>query len=100
MGALKCGGVIFDLDGTLLDTIDDLRDAMNTALGRLGHPPRSVAECKVFVGQGAEYFAKVALPEARVRPKAGPSSHVTLRGPAAEVKGAPRCNEPRAGDRA
>ena len=56
--------VLFDLDGTLLDTIDDLTDAMNAALGRLGFPPRTVAECKVFVGDGAENFILRSLPEA------------------------------------
>ena len=56
---------LFDLDGTLLDTIEDLTDSMNVALAVAGCPPRSVEECKVFVGEGVELFATRALPEAR-----------------------------------
>jgi len=55
--------VIFDLDGTLLDTIEDLTEAMNSALGDLGFPPRTVDECKFFVGDGRDVFASRALPE-------------------------------------
>lgn len=57
-------GMIFDLDGTLLNTIDDLTDAMNTALTEQGYPPRSVHACKHFVGDGVEMFVRRALPEA------------------------------------
>ena len=35
-------GVLFDLDGTLLDTLEDLRDATNYALGVHGYPIRSL----------------------------------------------------------
>jgi phosphoglycolate phosphatase len=63
---MACRGVIFDLDGTLLDTIDDLADSMNAALGKLGFPLRTVAECKTLVGDGLETFVRRALPpEAR-----------------------------------
>ncbi len=54
--------VIFDLDGTLLDTIDDLTDAMNAALAKRGYPLRSVDECKYLVGKGVDVFARDALP--------------------------------------
>lgn len=54
--------VIFDLDGTLLNTIDDMTDAVNAALGQRGYPPRSVEEVKYFVGEGPEVFAEGALP--------------------------------------
>lgn len=58
--------MIFDLDGTLLDTIDDLADAMNAALVKRGYPPRTPHECRYLVGDGAEHFASGALPaEAR-----------------------------------
>ncbi|MBN1557889.1 MAG: HAD family hydrolase [Lentisphaerae bacterium] len=60
--------VVFDLDGTLLDTIDDLTDAMNAVLGREGYPPRTVEECKVFVGEGAAAFVRCALPADACRP--------------------------------
>jgi phosphoglycolate phosphatase len=44
--------VLFDLDGTLLDTIADLADAANLMLAELGRPPRSQAEIHSFVGKG------------------------------------------------
>jgi len=59
------GAVLFDLDGTLLDTVEDLADAMNASLAQLGCPPRSVAECKRFVGDGLRMFATQALPQDR-----------------------------------
>ncbi|MGC9454782.1 MAG: HAD family hydrolase [Phycisphaerae bacterium] len=55
--------VLFDLDGTLLDTIEDLTDSMNAALGAMGFAPRSVEQCKHFVGDGMRKFAERALPE-------------------------------------
>ena len=59
--------IVFDLDGTLLDTIEDLTDAMNVALAKRGYPRRSVEECKHLVGDGADVLARGALPpEARV----------------------------------
>jgi len=55
--------VLFDLDGTLLDTIEDLADSMNAALGALGFATRTVAQCKRFVGDGIVQYALRALPE-------------------------------------
>jgi phosphoglycolate phosphatase len=54
--------VLFDVDGTLLDTIEDLTDSMNAALHGLGFPGHSVTGCKTLVGEGIEHFAKCALP--------------------------------------
>jgi len=59
---MKYHAALFDLDGTLLDTIEDLRDSMNWALERQGCPPRTVEECKRFVGDGVENYARRALP--------------------------------------
>jgi phosphoglycolate phosphatase len=73
----RFAAVLFDLDGTLLDTIDDLTGAMNAALGRLGFPPRTPAECKVFVGDGVENFILRSLPEAH-RDKATAASVAPL----------------------
>jgi phosphoglycolate phosphatase len=56
--------VLFDLDGTLLDTIEDLTDSMNAALAELGMPPRTVEQCRHFVGDGARKYAERALPPA------------------------------------
>jgi phosphoglycolate phosphatase len=55
--------VIFDLDGTLLDTIEDLTDSMNAALAKMALPGRTVAECKLLVGEGVDTFVRRALPE-------------------------------------
>jgi phosphoglycolate phosphatase len=59
----RFAAVIFDLDGTLLDTIEDLADSMNAALTRMSLPGRTVAECKLLVGEGLDIFVRRALPE-------------------------------------
>ena len=56
-------GVIFDLDGTLLDTLEDLKDAVNVALARFDYPPRSLEEVRQFVGNGARQLLDRAVPE-------------------------------------
>ena len=56
-------GVIFDLDGTLLDTLGDLTDATNAALATFGYPPRSLEEVRQFVGNGAARLMALAVPE-------------------------------------
>lgn len=57
--------VLFDLDGTLLDTLDDLADAMNAALATVGCDPHPVAAYRRFVGDGIHNAARRALPEDR-----------------------------------
>jgi phosphoglycolate phosphatase len=59
---MKFNAVLFDLDGTLLDTLDDLADASNAALDRLGFPPHPVASYKYFIGDGVESLVRRALP--------------------------------------
>jgi len=54
--------VIFDLDGTLLDTLEDLADAMNAVLSALGYPVHPVERYKQFVGDGMAMLGKRALP--------------------------------------
>ena len=56
-------GILFDLDGTLLDTLEDLTDATNYALAQFGFPPRTVAEVRRFVGNGAENQIRLSLPQ-------------------------------------
>ena len=56
-------GILFDLDGTLLDTLEDLLDATNYALAAYGHPPRTLPELRRFVGNGAENQIRLSLPE-------------------------------------
>lgn len=56
-------GVLFDLDGTLLDTIGDLAVSMNRALAAGGLPVHEVAAYREFVGEGAVRLAERVLPE-------------------------------------
>lgn len=53
--------VIFDLDGTLLDTIDDIADSLNSALSGGGFKPHTAAETKMFVGSGVNVMLQRAL---------------------------------------
>ena len=55
--------VIFDLDGTLLDTIADLAMATNHALQQLGYPTRLVDEIRTFVGNGINKLLERSLPD-------------------------------------
>ena len=54
---------IFDLDGTLLDTIQDLCNACNHALAHFGYETHDVEACKYFVGSGIYKLIERALPE-------------------------------------
>ena len=56
-------GILFDLDGTLLDTLGDLADAVNYALGVHGYPARTVEEVRRFIGTGAARLIAQAVPE-------------------------------------
>lgn len=59
----KFKAVLFDLDGTLVDTIEDLADSVNAALAALGHPQHELGPYNYFVGNGIEILVKRALPE-------------------------------------
>ena len=54
--------VIFDLDGTLLNTLDDLCDSVNFALTRHGYPTRTLDEVRFMVGEGVRLLVERALP--------------------------------------
>jgi len=54
-------GIFFDLDGTLVDTLEDLAGAMNFGLEQLGQPGHSVDECRRMIGNGVTKFAERAL---------------------------------------
>ena len=54
--------VVFDLDGTLLNTLDDLMDSVNFALGKCGFPSRSYEEVRAFVGNGVRLLVERAVP--------------------------------------
>ena len=55
--------VIFDLDGTLLDTLDDLADAANHILTEAGLPVRTRPEIRRFIGNGAANMIRLAAPD-------------------------------------
>lgn len=55
-------GILFDLDGTLLDTLTDLYDAVNHTLKAYHCPERSLQEVRKFVGNGARRLVEQALP--------------------------------------
>ncbi|MDR2885863.1 MAG: HAD family hydrolase [Rikenellaceae bacterium] len=59
----KFKAVLFDLDGTLVDSIADIADAMNDALGRLGYPRHDYPAYKLMVGNGLRNLAERCLPE-------------------------------------
>ena len=69
-GAVQTGGyavsfqtVIFDLDGTLLNTLDDLHASVNAALGAFSLPLRTREEVRRFVGNGIRLLIERAVPE-------------------------------------
>ncbi len=55
--------ILFDLDGTLLDTLGDLHAAVNHALCAFGYPQRSLEEVRQFVGNGAGRLIARSVPE-------------------------------------
>ncbi|MBP1761484.1 MAG: superfamily hydrolase [Firmicutes bacterium] len=54
--------VIFDLDGTLLNTLGDIADSANHALSLFGYPARSIDEIRSFVGNGLGHLMELCLP--------------------------------------
>ncbi len=60
---MKFQAVIFDLDGTLLDTIEDLQVSMNQVLRREGYPERNREQVRRGIGNGAREFMRASLPE-------------------------------------
>jgi phosphoglycolate phosphatase len=63
MGQTRLGAALFDLDGTLLDTLDDLADSMNRALEAFGYPAYPTDRYRFFVGRGAYLLTKQAAGE-------------------------------------
>jgi phosphoglycolate phosphatase len=56
---------IFDLDGTLLDTLDDLADSANEALTLAGFEPHPVDAYRTFIGDGIQMLVQRIIPESR-----------------------------------
>ena len=68
---MKYKAAIFDLDGTLLDTLDDLCDAVNHTMDVYGFPRRTRNEVRTFVGNGVERLIELSLgiPDASAHPQ-------------------------------
>jgi phosphoglycolate phosphatase len=62
---MSAKAVLFDLDGTLLNTLDDLADAVNRVLRAKGFPTHSVDAYRYFVGNGSLMLVMCALPQNR-----------------------------------
>lgn len=60
---------IFDLDGTLLNTLDDLAASVNYALRTHGMPERTLDEVRSFVGNGVRLLMERAIPEGSANPR-------------------------------
>ncbi|MBQ7255886.1 MAG: HAD family hydrolase [Oscillospiraceae bacterium] len=69
MNFQKVRAVLFDLDGTLLDTIHDIGACLNEAMNRYGYPERQIEEFKQIVGHGARTLVRDALPEGVADPE-------------------------------
>lgn len=55
-------GIIWDLDGTLLDTLQDLTDSTNYVMTQMGYPTHSIQAVRQFVGNGARRLLELAVP--------------------------------------
>ncbi|MBO4340074.1 MAG: HAD family hydrolase [Bacteroidales bacterium] len=60
---MKYKAVIFDLDGTLLDTLEDLSAAVNHALSQNGFPLHTLEQYRTMVGHGVRNLVQTALPQ-------------------------------------
>ena len=67
----KVDTVVFDLDGTLLNTLDDLADSTNYALEQYGFPSRTIEEVRRFVGNGVGKLMERAVPGGADNPRFG-----------------------------
>ncbi len=66
---MKCKGLIFDLDGTLLDTLDDLATAANNTLKYYSFPEHPVDAYRYFVGEGLKTLMQRIIPESKTEDK-------------------------------
>ena len=55
--------IVFDLDGTLLNTLEDITDSVDFALGEMGFPLRTAGEVRMMVGNSVDHLIHSALPE-------------------------------------
>ena len=56
-------GILFDLDGTLLDSLQDLTDSVNYVMGEYGFPERTQEEVRGFIGNGARKLIALSVPQ-------------------------------------
>lgn len=59
---MKFKGIIFDLDGTLVNSLEDISDAMNTVLKGLNYPTHTYDTYQYFIGSGLQNLVSKALP--------------------------------------
>jgi len=60
--------IIFDMDGTLLNTLEDLADSTNYALCQFGYPAHSIDDIRNFVGNGVKLLIERAIPDGAQNP--------------------------------
>ena len=63
---MKYKAVLFDLDGTLIDTVEDLHDTMNKTLSQFSMKPITLAQCRAMLGTGLRQLCMQAIPEERL----------------------------------
>lgn len=77
-------GVVFDLDGTLADTLADLTDAINVGLKRFGYPARSASQVRSWIGNGLSTLCRLAIGDVN-EPSPGSAEAAHFQQMAAEV---------------
>ena len=65
----KYQAIIFDLDGTLLNTLEDLMDSVNFALRQFRMPERSLEQIRRSVGNGVRRLMELSVPEGLQNPE-------------------------------
>lgn len=65
----KYDTIIWDMDGTLLNTLDDLTDSVNEALLAFSLPLRTKSEIRAFIGNGVARLMELSVPDGRHNPR-------------------------------
>ena len=60
--------VLFDLDGTLMDTLEDIRDSVNHIITESGYQERTLDQIRMALGNGARVLLSKSLPEGEKTP--------------------------------
>ena len=60
---MKYNTVLFDLDGTLIDTLEDLTDSVNLVMDREGYQEKTIEDVKNGIGEGYRFLMEACLPE-------------------------------------